>query len=66
MMILKKIDKNKINSIKIKDKSMVVNYWGCYFDEYKLIWNGFSHVWENQNYFKKGNEIGNWNILLKY
>jgi hypothetical protein len=37
MMILKKIDKNKINSIKIKDKSMVVNYWGCYFDEYKLI-----------------------------
>ena len=37
MMILKKIDKNKINSIKIKDKSMVVNYWGYYFDEYKLI-----------------------------
>jgi len=36
-MILKKIDKNKINSIKIKDKSMVVNYWECYFDEYKLI-----------------------------
>ena len=36
-MILKKIDKNKINSIKIKDKSMVVNYLGCYFDEYKLI-----------------------------
>ena len=65
-MILKKIDKNKIHSIKIKDKSMVVNYWGYYFDEYKLIWNGFSHVWENQNYFKKGNGIGNWNILLKY
>ena len=37
MMILKKDDKNKINSIKIKDKSMVVNYQGCYFDEYKLI-----------------------------
>ena len=37
MMILKKDDKNKINSIKIKDKSMVVNYCGCYFDEYKLI-----------------------------
>ncbi len=30
MMILKKIDKSKIYSIKIKDKSMVVNYWGCF------------------------------------
>lgn len=37
MMILKKIDKSKIHSIKIKEKSMIVNYWGCYFDEYKLI-----------------------------
>ena len=52
-MILKKIDKRKIHSIKINDKSLIVDYWGCY-DEYELIWNGFSHTWENQNYFKEG------------
>lgn len=37
MMILKKIDKSKIHSIKIDDKNLIVNYWGCYFDEYELI-----------------------------
>ncbi|BBM51274.1 hypothetical protein JMUB3935_0241 [Leptotrichia trevisanii] len=36
MMILKKIDKRKIHSIKINDKSLIVDYWGCY-DEYELI-----------------------------
>ena len=35
--ILKKIDKSKIHSIKINDKNLIINYWGCYFDEYKLI-----------------------------
>ena len=45
-MILKKIDKSKIHSIKIDDKNLIVNYWGCYFDECILIWNSFSHVWE--------------------
>lgn len=57
-MILEKIDKSKIHSIKINDKSMIVNYWGCYFDEYKLIWNGFSHAWENLKDKNKNTEEG--------